>query len=101
KMPGVLFVGIAGRQVHPAAEPGRIALFEIAEIRMDRGDHGITGVKHKRDAGREELGAGSQRNFCCEFFRKTAVNLRKVDAGLFKDGTVLENARAAPATAFE
>ena len=100
KMNRVFGIRIVGRQIRAAAKPRRITLFQIAEIRVNRGNHRAPRVQHQRNAGREKRGAVSPGNPGCEFFGKASGNRREIYAGLFKDPAFLHNACAASSAAF-
>src|SRR5581483_7734854 len=81
-----------------AAEPGRAAAAQEAEVGVRRGHHGAAGVQHQREPGGVEAepvaGQGGG-----EVLLELAVDGGDVDAGLLEDRALLQDAgRAAAAT---
>src|SRR5690606_17083426 len=98
KMNRVLLEKIIRREVGAAAEPGAIALLDVAEVGVRRWHHRAARMEDERDARREELAAfaGKVRR---ELLRQLPEDHRGVDARLLENVSVLEDSGDAAAAA--
>src|SRR5262249_15995450 len=85
------------REVGPAAEPGAVALGQVAEVGVYRRHQRAARVQHERDAGRGEAIALA-RYLLGELRRHLAENFGEIDASLPEARALDHDARAsAPA----
>src|SRR5262249_22421603 len=97
KRDDVFAEGVIRREVGPAAEPGAVALGQVAEVGVYRRHQRAARVQHERDAGRGEAIALA-RYLLGELRRHLAENFGEIDASLLEDRALDHDARAsAPA----
>src|SRR5690606_33118971 len=94
----VVLEEVVGGQVDPAADPRLGALVDEPEVRVDRGDHGASGVDHQRESASPEAAPVSLEP-PGEGLLELAVDDRGVDPGLLEDLALLHHPGAPAATA--
>src|SRR5262249_20599385 len=94
----ILAERVVRREIGPAAEPGALALGQVAEIGVHRWHEWAARVQHQRNAGRCEARPFAW-NLFGEFRRHVAEDFREVGARLFEDGALDHDARASPSAA--
>jgi hypothetical protein len=56
KLDNLIFNGVVGREIDPAAEPPCVPRFEVADVEVDGWHMGVPGMDNQTDAGGEEGG---------------------------------------------